>query len=57
VRGAPPSDKTALARLMSDLSLFAADHADQVAEIDLNPVIVHPEGEGLTIVDAMIVKR
>ena len=28
-----------------------------IAEIDLNPVIVHPAGEGLTIVDALIVKK
>jgi acetyltransferase len=42
---------------MVDLSRFAADHADIVAEIDLNPVIVHPDGEGLTVVDALIVKR
>jgi acyl-CoA synthetase (NDP forming) len=57
VRGAPPSDKPALARLIVALSRFAADHADAVAEIDLNPVIVHPVGEGLTVVDALIVKR
>ena len=42
---------------MAALSRFAADHADQVGEIDLNPVIVHPAGEGLTIVDALIVKK
>jgi acetate---CoA ligase (ADP-forming) len=57
VRGAPPSDKTALAELMATLSRFAADHAEAIAEIDLNPVIVHPEGEGLSVVDALIVKR
>jgi hypothetical protein len=57
VRGEKPADKTALARLMVALSRFAADHADAIAEIDLNPVIVHPEGEGLTVVDALIVKR
>jgi len=56
VRGEPPADKAALARLMAALSRFAADHADTVAEIDLNPVIVHPEGEGLTVVDALIVR-
>jgi hypothetical protein len=56
VRGAKPSDKAALVKLMVDLSRFAADHADIVAEIDLNPVIIHPEGEGLTVVDALIVK-
>ncbi|MGC2414611.1 MAG: acetate--CoA ligase family protein, partial [Stellaceae bacterium] len=57
VRGEPPSDRAALAQLMAALSRFAADHADLIAEIDLNPVIVHAEGEGLTIVDALIVKR
>ena len=45
-----------LAELMVALSRFAADHADSIAEVDLNPVIVHPAGEGLTIVDALIVK-
>jgi len=56
VRGEPAADRDALARLMVALSRFAADHADAIAEIDLNPVIVHAAGEGLTIVDALIVK-
>jgi len=56
VRGGKPADKTALAELMVALSQFAADHADQIAEIDLNPVIVHEAGEGLSVVDALIVK-
>ncbi|HEV2336993.1 MAG TPA: acetate--CoA ligase family protein [Stellaceae bacterium] len=57
VRGEPAADKAALSRLMAQLSRFAADYADQIAEIDLNPVIVHAAGEGLTVVDALIVKR
>lgn len=57
VRGAKPADRAALAELMAALSRFAADHADAIAEIDLNPVIVHPEGKGLSVVDALIVKR
>jgi acetate---CoA ligase (ADP-forming) len=57
VRGAAPADRAALAELIVALSRFSADHADQVDEIDLNPVIVHPEGQGLTIVDALIGKR
>ena len=57
VRGAPPADRAALAQLIAALSRFAADHADLIEEIDLNPVIVHPEGHGLTVVDALIVKR
>ena len=57
VRGAPPADRAALAELIAALSRFAADHAELIEEIDLNPVIVHPEGQGLTVVDALIVKR
>jgi acyl-CoA synthetase (NDP forming) len=56
-RGEPPADRTALAELIATLSRFAADQADLIEEIDLNPVIVHPEGQGLTVVDALIVKR
>jgi acetyltransferase len=57
VRGAAPADRTALAELIATLSRFAADHADLIEEIDLNPVIVHPQGQGVTVVDALIVKR
>jgi acetate---CoA ligase (ADP-forming) len=54
-RGAPPADLDALAALMVDLSRFAHDHADAIAEIDLNPVLVHPRG--VSVVDALIVRR
>lgn len=54
-RGRPAADVEALAELMVRLSQFAADHADIVAEIDLNPVIVHADGAALA--DALIVTR
>jgi acyl-CoA synthetase (NDP forming) len=57
VRGAAPADRAALAELIATLSRFAADHADLIEEIDLNPVIVHAQGQGLIVVDALIVKR
>ena len=56
VRGEPAADRAALAELMAALSRFAADHAALVEEVDLNPVIVHAQGEGLTVVDALIIK-
>lgn len=56
-RGAPPADIEALAELMVRLSHFAADHADEISAIDLNPVIVHAEREGVSIADALIIKR
>ena len=56
-RGALPADLGVLAELIVRLSHFAADHADDIAEIDLNPVIVHAEGQGVSLVDALIVKQ
>ena len=56
-RGLPPADTNALADLMVRLSQFAADHGDEIDAIDLNPVIVHSQGEGVSVVDALILKR
>jgi len=56
-RGKPPADVDALVELMVRLSHFAADHAEVVAEIDLNPILVHAHGKGVSVVDALIVKR
>jgi acyl-CoA synthetase (NDP forming) len=54
-RGRPAADVEALADVMVQLSEFAADHADIVAEIDLNPVVVH--ASGVSLADALIVTR
>jgi acyl-CoA synthetase (NDP forming) len=56
-RGLPEADTEALAGLMVKLAQFAFDHAETIAEIDLNPVIVHGKGDGVSLVDALIVKR
>ncbi len=56
-RGAPEADREALIDLIVRLSQFAADYAEEIAEIDLNPVIVHPKGQGVSVVDALIVKQ
>jgi acetate---CoA ligase (ADP-forming) len=56
-RGVPPADTEALAELMVRLSQFATDYADDIEAIDLNPVIVHMQGAGVSIVDALILKR
>jgi acyl-CoA synthetase (NDP forming) len=57
VRGEPPADVEALVDLLVAVSRFADDHAEAIAEIDLNPVIVHPRGHGLSVVDALIITR
>lgn len=57
VRGAAPSDVDAVARLLVDVSEFAAAHRDDIESIDLNPVIVLPRGEGVVALDALVVPR
>lgn len=53
-RGAPAGDVAAVARLVAQLSRFAAA-AEAVSEVELNPVIVHPAGQGCTVADALMV--
>jgi acetate---CoA ligase (ADP-forming) len=53
-RSAPAADIDALAALVARLSHFAAEYRDLVHEVELNPVIVHRDGHGCTIVDALL---
>jgi hypothetical protein len=52
-RGAAAVDVGKLAGIISVVSRFAADHRDQVAELDINPLIC--AGDRITAVDALIV--
>jgi acetyltransferase len=56
-RGAAKADVAALAQLIAQVSVLAAQHASEISEIELNPVLVHPEGQGATIVDALVVRK
>jgi hypothetical protein len=53
VRGAPPVDVDSLARAVSRLSVLASDLGDRLVELDVNPMIVSPEGS--VAVDALVV--
>ena len=55
-RGAAKADIPALAQLIAQISLLAARLRDQVAEIEVNPVLVHAQGQGVTVVDALVVR-
>ena len=54
-RGQAKADVAAAARTVARLSEFACRHANDVAEIDMNPILVKPEGEGVLVLDAMMV--
>ena len=56
-RGNPPLDVGALAEVLSRLSLLATDHADRIEQVDINPLFVRPEGEGIVAADALVVLR
>ena len=55
VRGAPPADTDALIRLLVAVSEFAEAAGGALEALDLNPVIVHPRGQGVSVADAGIV--
>ncbi len=54
-RGAPPADVAALADLVALVSRIAVAGQADIAELELNPVIVHPQGQGCTVADALLV--
>lgn len=54
VRGAPPADIDALVRLVVAVGELARVHPE-IVEMDLNPVLVHAAGAGVTVVDASAV--
>lgn len=56
-RGKPAVDLEPLAQLISQVSCVASARPDArpaIAELELNPVIVHADGSGLTIADALL---
>ncbi|MET0507506.1 MAG: acetate--CoA ligase family protein [Burkholderiaceae bacterium] len=54
-RAQPKADVPAAARMVARLSQFAVEHRDAIAEIDMNPVLVKPVGEGAVALDALMV--
>jgi acyl-CoA synthetase (NDP forming) len=54
-RGAKPADVDALVDVIVKVGRLAQDLADEVAEIDINPLVVRPRGA--VALDALVVKR
>ncbi|MGZ3173542.1 MAG: acetate--CoA ligase family protein [Croceibacterium sp.] len=52
-RGAQPRDVDALADLIVQLGRVMTGNP-RIREVDLNPVIVHPQGEGVVALDALL---
>jgi len=54
VRGAPPADVDATAQVVLAIGRLMQS-APEIAEIDINPLMVHANGHGATALDALIV--
>lgn len=57
LRGDPPADRAALEQLLFSISALVEAHGAEFDEIEFNPVLVHPEGEGVSVVDFLIVQN
>lgn len=56
-RGAPTGDVTALEHAVASVAAYLGANAADVEELDINPIMVLPEGEGVVAVDALIRRR
>ena len=56
-RGRLAADVAALARTLVSVSHLAVHLEDLLAEVDVNPLLVLPEGEGVVAADALVVLK
>jgi acyl-CoA synthetase (NDP forming) len=53
-RGSPPADVKAAADVVARVGALMLS-AESIREIDINPLVLYPEGEGAVALDALIV--
>lgn len=56
-RGSKPCDIDALADLMVKISEYAVQNKETLVEMDINPVFVYEKGEGICVIDALVIKK
>ncbi|NKN36149.1 acetate--CoA ligase family protein [Agrobacterium sp. a22-2] len=56
-RGQPKGDLAALVNAVSAAADFVTAHAAEIEELDINPLMVLPEGQGVVAVDALVRMR
>ncbi|MDX6314305.1 MAG: hypothetical protein QOF44_3769, partial [Streptomyces sp.] len=57
VRGAPPADVDGLVDIILRVQRMAMELGDSLAELDINPLMVLPRGQGAVALDALAVCR
>lgn len=56
-RGAVPVDISPVADLVALVSRVAMEHRERIAEMEFNPVILHADGSGMTVADALMILK
>jgi len=56
-RGRAKTDIEAIADVLVKVSRMALALEDHVAELDINPLLVLPEGQGVRVADALVIKK
>jgi succinyl-CoA synthetase beta subunit len=56
-RGKPRGDVDALVDVLVRVGAFAVDWAEELEALDVNPLLILPEGQGVVAVDALIIGR
>ncbi|MER6564868.1 acetate--CoA ligase family protein [Streptomyces sp. NPDC001093] len=57
VRGRPPADREALVEVILRVQRMALELGEFVSELDINPLMVLPRGQGAVALDALVVCR
>ncbi|MEV7545227.1 acetate--CoA ligase family protein [Streptomyces sp. NPDC089915] len=55
VRGAPPADVDALVEVVLRVQRMALELGDELSELDINPLMVLPRGQGAVALDALAI--
>lgn len=53
-RGMGRMDCEAIAAALMSVASLSLDFGEEIRELDINPLIVYPQGKGITVVDALI---
>ncbi|KKM10090.1 hypothetical protein SY88_15735 [Clostridiales bacterium PH28_bin88] len=57
VRGRPPADRDALVDALLKVSRMAVELREDISELDINPLIVLPQGQGVRVADALLIRK
>lgn len=54
-RGKPAADRAAFEKTVAALGQFYLDHRSKIADIEINPLMVRPDGKGVVAVDVRVI--